>query len=68
MKNVISLINEKGYAETMQNEIEPYLAKIRTEGYFSSFDGNNIHYEFHKTENGFKLWFNLPVQARNGSC
>ena len=51
MKNVISLINEKGYAETMNNEIEPYLAEIRTEGYFSSFDGNNIHYEFHKTAN-----------------
>ena len=51
MKNVISLINEKGYAETMKNEIEPYLAEIRTEGYFSSFDGNNIHYEFHKTAN-----------------
>lgn len=47
MKNIISLVDEKNYAEVMQREIEPFLAEIRTDGFFSSFDGNNIHYEAH---------------------
>ena len=51
MKNIITLVDEKNYAAEMQNEIEPYLEKIRTEGNFSSFDGKNIHYEAHTIEN-----------------
>ena len=51
MKNIITLVDEKNYAAEMQNEIEPYLEKIRTEGNFSSFDGKNIHYEAHTIDN-----------------
>lgn len=51
MKNIISLVDEKDYAVVMQNEIEPFLAEIRTEGYFSSYDGKNIHYEAHTIDN-----------------
>lgn len=51
MKNIISLVDEKNYAEVMQKEIEPFLAEIRTDGYFSSFDGNDIHYEAHTIDN-----------------
>ncbi|MBR3869053.1 MAG: alpha/beta hydrolase [Clostridia bacterium] len=51
MKNIISLVDEKDYAAVMQGEVEPYLAGIRTEGYFSSYDGKNIHYEAHTIDN-----------------
>lgn len=51
MKNIISLVDEKNYAEVMQKEIEPFLAEIRTDGYFSSFDGKDIHYEAHTIDN-----------------
>lgn len=47
MKNIISIVDEKDYATVMQNEVEPYLAGIRTEGCFASYDGKNIHYESH---------------------
>lgn len=51
MKNIITLVDEKDYANVMQNEIEPYLAGIRSEGFFSSYDGKNIHYEAHTIDN-----------------
>lgn len=42
MHNIISELN---YKETMLNEVEPFLAGIRKQGSFSSFDGNKISYE-----------------------
>ena len=51
MKNIISLVDEKDYAAVMQGEVEPFLAEIRTEGYFTSFDGKNVHYEAHTIDN-----------------
>lgn len=47
MKNIASLVDEKDYANVMKNEVEPFLAEIRTDGYFTSYDGKNIHYEAH---------------------
>ena len=51
MKNVISLVDENNYADIMKNEVEPFLEGIRTDGYFTSYDGKNIHYEAHTAEN-----------------
>lgn len=39
------LIPEAQFAQKMKNEVEPFLEKIRQDGYFSSFDNNKIHYE-----------------------
>ncbi|MGN0469037.1 MAG: alpha/beta hydrolase [Acutalibacteraceae bacterium] len=41
----LNLIPEAQFAQKMKNEIEPFLEKVRQCGYFSSFDGNKIHYE-----------------------
>lgn len=38
-------VSEQDYAKDMTNRVEPYLAGIREDGYFKSFDGNEIHYE-----------------------
>ncbi len=51
MINTINIVDEANYAEIMKKEIEPYLAKIRTEGEFTSFDGKKLHYEAHLIPN-----------------
>ena len=38
-------VSEKNYAETMKTKVEPYLASLREDGYFESFDGKRIHFE-----------------------
>ena len=38
-------VSEENYAETMKTKVEPYLAGIRADGHFASFDGKDIHYE-----------------------
>lgn len=38
-------VSEDNYAEQMKNTVEPYLESIREDGYFESFDANQIHYE-----------------------
>lgn len=51
MINIAQLVDEKNYASVMQNEVEPFLAEIRTEGLFNTFDGKQIHYEAHTVNN-----------------
>ncbi len=51
MINTIKIIDEANYAEIMKTEVEPYLAKLRTEGIFTSFDGKKMHYEAHTIPN-----------------
>ncbi len=51
MTNIAQLVDEKNYADVMKNEVEPFLASIRTDGYFNTFDGKRIHYEAHTIEN-----------------
>lgn len=51
MTNIAELVDEKNYAAVMKNEVEPFLAKIRTEGFFNTFDGKQIHYEAHTIDN-----------------
>ncbi len=41
----VDIINETNYAYTMENEVEPYLQKRRTEDFFLSADGKKLHYE-----------------------
>lgn len=41
----IKLITENGYAASMKNEVEPFLASLREDCYFESFSGGKIHYE-----------------------
>lgn len=41
----VEIIPETDYAYTMTNEVEPYLAKKRTDDFFLSADGKKIHYE-----------------------
>lgn len=41
----VEIIPESSYAYTMTNQIEPYLAKRRTEDCFLSADGKKLHYE-----------------------
>ena len=38
-------VREENYAEEMETRVEPYLAELREDGFFKSFDGNEIHYE-----------------------
>ena len=38
-------VSEVNYAETMTTVVEPFLESVRESAYFSSFDGNKIHYE-----------------------
>ncbi len=38
-------VSEIGYAETMKEKVEPFLAQIRKEDFFRGYDGNNIHFE-----------------------
>lgn len=45
------IIKDKKFCETMTNEIEPFLEKIRNDAFFRSFDGNEIHYEAYINEN-----------------
>lgn len=42
-------VSEVGYAETMREKVEPFLAERRKEGFFAGWDGNNIHYESYLT-------------------
>lgn len=51
MKNLISLVDEKNYANVMKNEVEPFLAEIREEGYFNTTDGKLLHFEAHTVKN-----------------
>lgn len=51
MTNIIELVDEKNYAKVMKNEVEPFLAGIRTEGFFNTFDGKQLHYEAHMIDN-----------------
>lgn len=47
----MELINEKDYKKIMAERVEPFLKKIRTNGFFESFDGKKIHFEAYKNEN-----------------
>lgn len=47
----MELINEKDYKKIMAERVEPFLEKIRTNGFFESFDGKKIHFEAYKNEN-----------------
>ena len=47
----MELINEKDYKKIMDERVEPFLEKIRTNGFFESFDGKKIHFEAYKNEN-----------------
>ncbi len=38
-------VTEDNYAQIMTQTVEPYLASLREDRYFNSFDGNRIHYE-----------------------
>lgn len=51
MRNIVPLIDEKNFSQMMQYEVEPFLAQIRTEGYFNSQDGKQLHYEAHTVNN-----------------
>jgi len=51
MTNIAQIVDEKNYASVMKNEVEPFLAEIRTDGYFNTFDGKRLHYEAHTVEN-----------------
>ena len=41
----IDVISENDYSSLMSKQVEPYLAKRRTEDFFLSDDGKSIHYE-----------------------
>lgn len=51
MNNLITLVNEANYAEEMAEIVEPFLEKIREDGYFNTKDGNKIHFEAHTIKN-----------------
>lgn len=40
-------VSEENYAETMREKVEPYLASLRKDDTFKSYDGNAIHYEMY---------------------
>ena len=40
-------VSENNYAETMKTKVEPYLASLRTDGFYPGFDGNKNHYEMY---------------------
>ena len=41
-------VSETNYAQTMETVVEPYLQSVGEDGFFTSFDGNNIHYESYR--------------------
>ena len=43
----IDVISEENYAEVMQNEVEPFLEKYRTEGALTIVRGKRLHYEYY---------------------
>lgn len=45
------LLNEDNYADEMKNTAEPFLASLKTDGYFEGTGGAKIHYEAYKPEN-----------------
>ena len=45
------LVNEDKYAEEMNTLVEPYLASLRTDGYFEGVGGDKLHYEAYLPEN-----------------
>lgn len=47
----MELINEKDYKKIMTERVDPLLEKIRTDGFFKSFDGEKIHFEEYRNEN-----------------
>lgn len=47
---MFSPIKDSQFNEVMTNEVEPFLASLRKEGEFSSFDKNSIHYEYYITD------------------
>ena len=46
-----TLISEENYEEAMTNTVEPFLRKLRTDGFMKLSDGRRIHYEYYITEN-----------------
>ena len=42
-------VSETDYETQMKNTVEPYLAGVRKDGFFTSYDGNRIHYEGYLT-------------------
>lgn len=44
-------VSEVNFAEQMKTTVEPYLEEIREDGYFESFDSNQIHFERYLQEN-----------------
>lgn len=44
-KNKTLPVSETDYDAQMKNTVEPFLANIRKDGFFTSYDGNPIHYE-----------------------
>jgi len=43
------ILDENNYSDIMLNEVEPFLAALRKEGKFNSFDGRPISYEYYIT-------------------
>lgn len=41
----VEIIDERNYADTMANQVEPYLHKRRRDDFFLSADGKKLHYE-----------------------
>ena len=50
MKTRDYFISEKGFRETMQNTVEPYLRGIAEDGFFEANDGKKIHFVYYKAE------------------
>lgn len=44
-------IAEENYEQTMINTVEPFLKKLRKEGFLKFSDGRQIHYEYYIVEN-----------------
>lgn len=51
MKNRDYFISENNFSTLMDNTVVPFLAKIKTDGYFEALDGKKIHYVTYLTEN-----------------
>lgn len=51
MCNIVPLIDENNFLQEMLSNVEPFLKEIRTEGYFNTQDGKQLHYEAHTIKN-----------------
>ncbi len=47
---VPALVSEENYAACMTDEVEPFLASLRTDAYFDGVNGAKIHYEAYLPE------------------